>query len=436
MSPGCAHCYADSLAGRFGKDIWGKGKPREDHRKNARKLARKLQKRSKAQVEAGGRRLRVFCSSMADLFDPEVPIEWLADALDDIWQMPDCDVLLLTKRPELWRRRMQEVWLTLRQTGPDSLSLWLAKWLGSNHADVGFEGQGPANVWIGTSVEDQKRADERIPALLKIPARVRFLSCEPLLEKVDLVRSGALGCDCPDIELENGEIEERCSGKCQFYKNSTDPLNRVGFVIVGGESGPNARPMHPDWARSLRDQCQAAGVPFFFKQWGEWAPFDNRDVWTEGKPLVCLKPSGETSWFAGDADGGCTNWSENYDESDQPISKVGKKAAGRTLDGREWNELPKANQYWLPKPTIKESLTVEKQTPERDERTADSALSASPGSEIDEHDPMNDPEYHAYLEVLAKDCKCAEKPCDGCMAGAPCDADTYGDGLEGWGGAE
>lgn len=236
VSPGCANCYADTLAGRFGKDIWGKGKPREDHRKGATKLAMKLQ----GKAEREGRRIKVFCSSMADLFDPEVPIEWLADALNVIRRTPNLDWQILTKRPELWRERVNDAEFANEDDSIEGSAyrIWLRNW---------FEHEiPPTNVWMGTSVEDQKRADGRIPALLAIPARVRFLSCEPLLGEVRLLRTGV-----PPL-----------------WQGALNPISGIHWVIVGGESGPKARPMHPAWARSLRDQCQAAGVAFFMKQMG------------------------------------------------------------------------------------------------------------------------------------------------------------------------
>jgi protein gp37 len=146
----------------------------------------------------------------------------------------------LTKRPQNWAARLEEIAHSV--AGFNSLLYsWVIEWL---------DRAAPRNVWIGTTVEDQVRADERIPALLKIPARVRFLSCEPLLGPVNL-HAGV----------------KRPEG----YRGYFD------WVICGGESGPGARPMHPEWARNLRDQCAAAGVPFFFKQWGEWVPW-SRDL--------------------------------------------------------------------------------------------------------------------------------------------------------------
>ena len=149
------------------------------------------------------------------------------------------------------------------------------------------------NVWLGCTVVNQQEADEKIPILRQIPAAVRFISVEPLLEQTDL-------CLSPGIEI-----------------SAPYGIHGIHWVIAGGETGPGARPMHPAWARSVRDQCQAAGVPFFFKQWGEWAPHNEgskyrQHCWNSGSSIRDLVVS----------------------------SHVGKKAAGRLLDGREYNELP------------------------------------------------------------------------------------------------
>lgn len=241
VSPGCANCYAEGLSRRFGKDIWGQGAPREDHRKGAEKLAAKLNR----QAEKKGVRYRVFCNSMSDWLDEEVPIEWLADMLDMIRTTPNLDWLLLTKRPENWGFRLNQVGWSLDDK-PDAdnrsneLRNWLGEWL--------FSHRPPANVWIGTTVEDQKRAYDRIVQLLEIPAEVRFLSCEPMLGPVDLSAFMGRSVSIDDqVAVHNFGIH---------------------WVIAGGESGPKARPMYPDWALALRDQCQAASVPFFMKQMG------------------------------------------------------------------------------------------------------------------------------------------------------------------------
>lgn len=238
---------------------------------------------------------------IADWLDDEAPIQWIAELLELITRTPNLDWLLLTKRPGNWTRRITDALAEvegIKGDWPDrdpetNTGIVLNDWLA---------GYAPANVWLGTSVENQESADERIPALLKIPAQVRFLSCEPLLGPVDIgVGFRYFG--------DGNHVVQLCCGvptcECNSFKKA------VHWVICGGESGPNARPMHPDWARSLRDQCKAADVPFLFKQWGEWAPGHNSAL-----PMHITKPG-------------------------EIICRFGKKATGRTLDGQLHTEFPK-----------------------------------------------------------------------------------------------
>lgn len=260
VSDGCKHCYAEALMDkRFGRVEWGVNGTRK--RTSAANWRDPLKWNRDAQ--AAGIRQRVFCASLADVFEdrPELA-EWRSDLFDLIYSTPHLDWLLLTKRPE------------------NVLDMVPANW----HAWL------PANVWIGTSIENQAAADERIPHLLRIPASVRFLSMEPLLGPVDL-----------DHVVSPGSLET---------------LRGVQWVIVGGESGTKARPMHPDWVRSIRDQCQADGVPFFFKQWGEWWPHEQSQWVTDAERFV------------------------GHDTPTDDYYKIGKHNAGRTLDGREWQQYP------------------------------------------------------------------------------------------------
>lgn len=182
------------------------------------------------------------------------------------------------------------------------------------------------NVWLGTSVEDQATADARIPDLLATPAAVRFISAEPLLGPVIL-----------DDMCDGWKFHDALRGN--WWHDSEPPRIEHGkpkfdWVIVGGESGPGARPMHPDWARGLRDQCVAAGVPFFFKQWGEWAPSpDHRPKVLEARgtgQADTAWPSGQIAWGTSEGNGG----------PGTALHRVGKKAAGRLLDGRTWDQMP------------------------------------------------------------------------------------------------
>lgn len=300
VSPGCANCYAETLSKRNPKLLgeWGQGKPRilasDDMWKQPLKWneegvrALREWQETAAHLQYGEpppRRARVFTASLADWLDDEVSIEWLARLLELIHSTPQLDWLLLTKRPENWKQRMIDAVVKLKT------SYWVYEWIG---------GKAPANVWMGTTVEDQAEADKRIPVLLSIPARVRFLSCEPLLGAVDLT----------GVEFGN---HTRQSCLTPTYMGRLGFAAKVDWVICGGESGhgDKIRPMHPEWARSLRDQCATAGVPFFFKQWGEWLPCaplvrDKRHIFKDG----------------------------------QVMKRFGKKAAGRLLDGVEHSNFP------------------------------------------------------------------------------------------------
>ncbi len=211
VSEGCAHCYAETLNKRMGWVEWGDRGQRK--RTSDSYWHEPLAWNREAQL-SGGRQL-VFCASLADWLDHKVPTRWRTDLLDLIAATPWLDWLLLTKRPESWPARIAEC------AGLSELAVsW---WLG----------QAPKNIWFGYSVENQITLDERSRCATKIPAVVRFISAEPLLGNLEF--SGRIPAD---------------------------------WVIVGGESGHVVRPMQPEWARSIRDQCHAAGVPFFFKQWG------------------------------------------------------------------------------------------------------------------------------------------------------------------------
>jgi protein gp37 len=309
VSPGCMHCYAETRDQRFhAGEHWG---PKGTRQVTATANWRKPVAWNRV-AEAAGRRDRVFCASLADVFEDR---EDVRDArlylLDLIRQTPNLDWLLLTKRPEKVMPLLAQAFGDACMADNLPLIDWLEEWISALP---------PQNVWIGTSVEDQQRAEERIPHLLRIPAAVRFLSCEPLLGPVDFGRL-------------------RAWDPFEMY------LTGVHWVIVGGESGSGARPMHPDWARQLRDQCQVAGVPFLFKQWGAWLPYrvgvapllepqggDSVDAHILPAELTDNIGSEVSGWMV-DAD--------SMDDDEPTIyRRVGKHAAGRELDGRTWDELP------------------------------------------------------------------------------------------------
>jgi protein gp37 len=187
------------------------------------------------------------------------------------------------------------------------------------------------NIWLGVSVENQATADERIPLLLQTPAAMRFVSCEPLLGAVVLPW---LGLNSSLSKWKDGDVAPDRYKAAWAAQITGGPS--IGWVIAGGESGPGARPMHPDWARGLRDQCQAAGVPFFFKSWGEWGRLeDHRGLgWKVGDE--------RTGYFSQDAPGDYEWHSMGVASDGQHMLRVGKKAAGRLLDGRAWEQFPEA----------------------------------------------------------------------------------------------
>jgi len=251
----------------------------------------------------------VFCASLADWLDNEVPIEWLVDLLDLIRRTPNLDWLLLTKRIGNWRRRLDDADEILSSLPPDDGSPgdWHDTWNEtSSMTDRWLNGSPPPNVWLGATVVNQAEADRDIPKLLATPAAVRFISAEPLL----------------------GEI----------YIDALSAIN-IDWIIAGGESGRKARPVHPDWIRKLRDMCEQDGTPFFFKQWGEWHPSNASD-----HPPGCSGKGGH--WYIAVHTSGDVEYSpyEAFRHLREPgwqnMCKTGKKKSGRTLDGRIHDDFP------------------------------------------------------------------------------------------------
>lgn len=284
VGPGCDFCYAeDMMDKRYGRVEWG---PHGDRVRTAPANWRKPLAWNKAAAGAT-ERPRVFCASLADWADTHksIPHRWREDLGDLIEATPNLDWLLLTKR------------------------------IGNADECLGemFTFSVPKNVWVGITVVNQDEADRDVPKLLALKARREisavFLSCEPLLGPINLE-----GVRCP-----NGcaapEYCNRCYPDGKAGTGTFDALQTgLDWVIVGGESGSSARPMHPDWARSLRDQCAAAGVPFLFKQWGEWGPYDR----SRHDGAILATPF----------------------STDMPLQRFGKKLAGRLLDGTEHNGVP------------------------------------------------------------------------------------------------
>ncbi|KVO95519.1 hypothetical protein WL21_32675 [Burkholderia ubonensis] len=293
VSPGCDHCYAEHLMDtRMHRVVWG---PRGERVRTSASTWRQPVRWNARHAEffaAHGRRQRVFCASLADVFDNAVDPAWCRDLFALIEQTANLDWLLLTKR-------IGNVAAMLREIGIDRM---------------------PDNVWLGATVVNQAEADRDIPKLLAVPARVRFLSMEPLLGPVELHADwidrnparGRFGCVTPDVDTPTRYI--------------MPPT--LDWVIVGGESGHGARPMHPAWAADLRDQCARAGVPFLFKQWGEWLPAD-----TDGD-CYGVADDGSDRELSGRV--------RLTTIGSQQFLRVGKRAAGRLLAGRTHDEFPEA----------------------------------------------------------------------------------------------
>ncbi|WP_229685840.1 DUF5131 family protein [Longimycelium tulufanense] len=291
---------------------------------------------------------RVFVNSLADLFHDEVPDEYIARVFAVMAATPQHTYQILTKRPARMRSLLVDECTCGNGHAPGvhfrSAMDWVATPHNPDHVPgtagkkVYYAGWPLPNVWLGVSVENQQWADIRIPALLDTPAAVRFLSCEPLLGPVDL--SSWTTCGHESMSGGEGPVELLgrwprrwvCDG-CAAVLDDDTGTTRPGlsWVIAGGESGPGARPMHPDWVRSLRDQCQAAGVPFFFKQWGEWAP-----------EAVCATEHGAANARYLERDGSTRPARWGARGSAITVQRNGKHRTGRRLDGRTHDEVPKA----------------------------------------------------------------------------------------------
>jgi protein gp37 len=375
VSPGCQNCYAERMAKRLAGRC---GYLKEEPFKvtvHPERLEEPLNWKKPQ---------RIFVCSMGDLFHDDVPDEFIGEVFNTMvnaqWILGH-RFLVLTKRPERMKRVIEEIGdIITEQRKPKKMPDGTTR----HTMTFSFPLQ---NIWLGVTAENQEKADERIPILLQIPAAKRFVSVEPMLGPVDLrpwirryyhggkprMKEGAyllppsktgkstllqyakqIDPNCvqradrvylttdymsarmfamgypngeayraiPDLPLED---DPDCTEKGLSFQTPQARITSMSapvldWVIAGGESGPGARPMHPDWARSLRDQCQASGTPFFFKQWGEWLPNDQEY----------------------NCDPGGNDFEQRHQMvGDVAMCRVGKKKAGRLLDGRTWDEFPK-----------------------------------------------------------------------------------------------
>jgi protein gp37 len=312
VSPGCTNCYAMRLAGT-----------RLAHHQSRSNLTRDTKA---GPVWTGEVRFNedwldqplrwkkprmIFVCAHGDLFAEGVPDAWIDRVFAVMALAPQHTFQVLTKRSA----RMREYLSSWRV---DADGFFTRDGGGYNSSAHLRRDRFPLpNVWLGVSVEDQKRAEERIPDLLATPAAIRWISAEPLLGQVNLHWIAVPGTNGLDA----------LRGLTDFDEGPLRAGPRLDWIVVGGESGPGARPMHPDWARSLRDQCAAAGVPFHFKQWGNWWP---RDQWEHNPDLILPDDDYVAS---GQAPGTCH-------VGTAVMHRQGKKTAGRLLDGVEHNGLP------------------------------------------------------------------------------------------------
>ena len=346
VSAGCDHCYGKTFAERWRGTRGHYFENGFDVQLRPDKLTLPLKWRKPK---------RVFVNSMSDLFHKAVPDDYIARVFAVMAATPQHTYQPLTKRHARMRSFLKDECRCGSGHPPGahlmSLMSWAATkhnpdWIPGLHHDAVNEatrgmtwGKVLPNVWLGVSVEHQHWADIRVPALLDTPARVRFLSCEPLLGPVGLSlwldTPPACGCG---VAPDGAPGAEGCSAGCMAPEPSG-----LDWVIVGGESGRGARPMHPAWARQLRDQCVIAGVPFLYKQWGNWAPVDpgagaghsTADYVTDDDRCQIVDSLGRLRgrpW---------PGWAIQDGTRDAATMRnYGKHKAGRLLDGRTWDEFP------------------------------------------------------------------------------------------------
>ena len=324
VSPGCTNCYAVRWANRF---------PEKDAYKNTVKKLENGRTVWTGHVNKLESKLRepiinqqpsvYFVNSMSDLFHEHVPFHFIDLVFATMAIAKHHTFQILTKRPQRmleWFEYKDPAWANPGMQGDERIRFQTYHTYGQQITSDQWQWPLP-NVWIGVSVEDQKRADLRIPLLIKTPAAVRFLSCEPLLEQIDLKLTNRI----------------RTNDEMQLHESTASRSQLIDWIIVGGESGAEARPMHPNWVRNIRDQCKDQNVPFFFKQWGQWKEIKSDDY----------HHYNFTGYFDWNGDfqkvGKCIflpKFGLMPNDCRLPMAKVLKKDAGRELDGVIHNALP------------------------------------------------------------------------------------------------
>jgi protein gp37 len=336
VSPGCTNCYAMKMAARIeamrnqaryagttkkvnGNAVWTGLLSRAPEATLLEPLRRK-------------RPTTYFVNSMGDLFHEDCPDEWIDRVFAVMALCPQHTFQVLTKRAGRMRdyfgsnathTRIATLAMEMAPKGRDISAVGLV-WAPHQMPNNYFQKWPMPNVWLGVSAERQQEANERVPLLLETPAAVRFVSAEPLLGHIAF-HALNLHTETPSDALRG----QRCvpDDSPEGYHN--EPTAKLDWVIVGGESGPGARPMHPKWAKEIRDWCAASGVPYFFKQFGAWAPHEFKSN-NSLKGEICIWPDGRTGRGSANDNGG----------GGAEMDRVGKKKAGRLLDGVEHNGMP------------------------------------------------------------------------------------------------
>ncbi|MCF6126027.1 phage Gp37/Gp68 family protein [Mesorhizobium sp. M7A.F.Ca.CA.001.07.2.1] len=350
VSPGCTRCYAMGMAARIEamtKALQAKGQTGAPHYNGTtRKVNGNTIWTGKLAMAPNHIVLeplawraprRIFVNSMGDLFHENVPDDWIDKVFAVMALAPHHTFQVLTKRARRMRSYIRSLPNRDDIVGKAAAHLW-----GGTDPDGVFDAAMHAvrmplpNVWLGVSAERQQEADERIPDLLATPAAIRFVSAEPLLGPIDFTRMR------PPVDKQVYGFPNLDALRGSWFVDGHRPDEempdtgvRLHWIIVGGESGHKSRAMHPAWARSIREQCAAAGVPFFFKQWGEWRPSTPELAY--GNP--------RSGWRCLAAHPHLPRPHELYPEAGAEfVEHVGKKAAGRLLDGVEHNAMPELRE--------------------------------------------------------------------------------------------
>lgn len=356
VSPGCKHCYAMGQAARIERMAAGAG--RETHYAGTTQPSKAGPVWTGKVALAGEQALtaplrwtkprRIFVNSMGDLFADGVEASWLEAVWSVMAASPHHTFIVLTKRAERMRavlsdddlpRRVARAWCSVGRNLPDNHVDWKTRCWNARGQDSTPRAWPLPNVWLGVTAEDQPRAEERIPELLQTPAAKRIVSVEPMIGPVDLTTLDQSGGFTSYDALRSYSDEQ---AREEHGETDARGYSALDWVIVGGESGrgPGIRPMHPSWARQVRDDCAAAGVPFFFKQWGEWAPGISAPSETPGayafgdykheevtRPLTIVGAAPRQFTMFG---------------ARTRMTRVGKRAAGHVLDGVVHHAWPEA----------------------------------------------------------------------------------------------